>query len=287
MKGVVLAGGLGTRLYPLTYATNKHLLPVYDQPMIYYPIRTLVRAGIDEIIVVTGGPHAGHFLPVLRDGKHLGVRHLEYTYQPSEGGIAEALGLCEEFADGDDVCVILGDNTTDADIRPEVEGFTGGALIFLARVPDPERFGCPVFDPGDPTRILRIEEKPKRPKSPYAVTGLYIYDARVFDYIRELRPSERGELEITDVNNRYLAAGELRWVELRGFWSDAGTFESLHRANRYWAEKRGWRDPEPAQVGGAEPARRSIEDTSTTDDVETLEPTDVQTRRATRSRTHQ
>jgi len=255
--------------------------------MIYYPISTLVRAGIDEIIVVTGGPHAGHFLPVLRDGKHLGVRHLEYTYQPSEGGIAEALGLCEEFADGDDVCVILGDNTTDADIRPEVESFTGGALIFLARVPDPERFGCPVFDPEDSTRILRIEEKPKRPKSPYAVTGLYIYDARVFDYIRELRPSERGELEITDVNNRYLAAGELRWVELRGFWSDAGTFESLHRANRYWAEKRGWRDPEPAQVGGAEPVRRSIEDTSTTDDVETLEPTDVQTRRATRSRTHQ
>ncbi|MDI3341799.1 MAG: sugar phosphate nucleotidyltransferase [Sphaerobacter sp.] len=242
MKGIILAGGLGSRLYPLTHATNKHLLPIYDQPMIYYPIATLVNAGIDHIMIVTGGPHAGHFLRVLRDGKHLGIRHLEYTYQENEGGIAEALGLCRDFADGDNICVILGDNTTDADIRPAVESFTGGALLFLARVPDPHRFGCPRFDPNDPTRILCIEEKPKQPASPYAVTGLYLYDARVFDYIERLTPSERGELEITDVNNFYLADGLLRWVELEGFWTDAGTFESLHRANRYWAARRGWRE---------------------------------------------
>lgn len=248
MKGIILAGGLGSRLYPLTHATNKHLLPIYDQPMIYYPIATLVNAGIQHIIIVTGGPHAGHFLRVLRDGKHLGIGHLEYTYQENEGGIAEALGLCEDFADGDDVCVILGDNTTDADIRPAVTGFNGGALLFLASVPDPERFGCPVFDPEDPTRILHIEEKPREPKSHYAVTGLYIYDARVFDYIKRLSPSARGELEITDVNNFYLQDGLLRWTELQGFWSDAGTFESLHRANRFWAERRGWRNS-PEAVG--------------------------------------
>jgi glucose-1-phosphate thymidylyltransferase len=239
VKGVILAGGLGSRLYPLTYATNKHLLPVYDQPMIYYPISTLVAAGIDDVMVVTGGPHAGHFLPVLRDGKQWGLRHLEYTYQAKEGGIAEALGLCAEFADGEPVCVILGDNTTDADIRPAVEGFTDGAMIFLKAVPDPQRFGCPVFQPGDPASILRIEEKPREPRSRYAVTGLYIYDASVFDFIGQLRPSARGELEITDVNNHYLAAGRLRWAELDGFWSDAGTFESLFRASAFWASKRG------------------------------------------------
>jgi glucose-1-phosphate thymidylyltransferase len=242
MKGIILAGGLGSRLYPLTYATNKHLLPIYDQPMIYYPIETLVNAGIEDIIIVTGGPHAGDFLRVVRNGKQLGVRHLEYTYQEREGGIAEALGLCEDFADGDNICVILGDNTTDADIRPAVEDFDGGALLFLARVPDPERFGCPVFDSAEPERILRIEEKPAEPHSDYAVTGLYLYDAQVFDYIKRLSPSERGELEITDVNNFYLADGRLRWQELQGYWSDAGTFESLHRANRFWAERRGWRE---------------------------------------------
>lgn len=238
MKGIILAGGLGSRLYPLTYATNKHLLPVYDQPMIYYPITTLVSAGIDEIMVVTGGPHAGHFLPVLRTGRQFGVHHLEYTFQENEGGIAEALGLCEEFADGEPICVILGDNTTDANIRPVVEEFDGGAMLFLKRVPDPERFGCPVFDPADPGRIARIEEKPARPQSDFAVTGLYIFDEQVFDLIRQLEPSDRGELEITDVNNFYLRAGALRWVELGGFWSDAGTFESLYRTNRYWAERK-------------------------------------------------
>lgn len=238
MKGIILAGGLGSRLYPLTHATNKHLLPIYDRPMVYYPIQTLVSAGIDDILIVTGGPHAGHFVPVLRDGRDFGVRHLEYTYQDNEGGIAEALSLGEEFADGDPICVILGDNTTDADIRPAVESFEGGAMLFLKEVPDPNRFGCPVFDPEDPSRILRIEEKPRNPSSPYAVTGLYIYDSTVFDYISQLKPSDRGELEITDVNNFYLKDNRLRWVELEGFWSDAGTFQSLYRTNRYWAEKK-------------------------------------------------
>lgn len=242
MKGIVLAGGVGSRLYPLTHATSKHLLPVYDQPMIYYPIATLVSAGIDHIMIVTGGPHAGDYLRVLQNGKQLGVRHLEYTFQEREGGIAEALGLCREFAEGDDICVILGDNTTDADIRPAVEQFREGALLFLKRVHDPERFGCPVFDADDPGRILRIEEKPARPSSPYAVTGLYIYDTKVFDYVTQLKPSARGEMEITDVNNFYIEASRMRWVELDGFWSDAGTFESLHRANRFWAERRGWHD---------------------------------------------
>jgi glucose-1-phosphate thymidylyltransferase len=237
MKGIILAGGLGSRLYPLTHATNKHLLPIYDRPMVYYPIATLVAAGIDDVLVVTGGPHAGHFVPALRGGKQFGVRHLEYAYQEGNGGIAEALGLGEEFAAGGPVCVILGDNTTDADIGGAVAAFAGGAALFLKRVPDPGRFGCPVFDPADPGRILRIEEKPAAPRSPYAVTGLYLYDATVFDVVRRLQPSARGELEITDVNNAFLAAGRLRWTELSGFWSDAGTFESLYRANRYWAEK--------------------------------------------------
>jgi glucose-1-phosphate thymidylyltransferase len=238
VKGVILGGGLGSRLYPLTHATNKHLLPIYDRPMVFYPIATLVNAGIDEVIVVTGGPHAGDYLRVLQNGRHLGLRHLEYTYQEREGGIAEALALCEDFADGGPVAVILGDNTTDADIGPAVRDIREGALIFLKEVHDPERYGCPVFDPADRRRILRIEEKPQSPQSNFAVSGLYIYDGRVFDYIKRLRPSGRGELEITDVNNFYLDDGLLRWIELEGFWSDAGTFESLYRTTRYWAEKK-------------------------------------------------
>jgi glucose-1-phosphate thymidylyltransferase len=237
MKGVVLAGGLGTRLYPLTYATNKHLLPVYDKPMVFYPISTLVQAGIDEIIIVTGGPHAGHFLSVLRNGSDLGVRQLAYAFQEREGGIAEALSLCEDFADGDHIAVILGDNTTDASIAEPVRDFSCGATVFLRPVPDPERFGVPVFDANDPSRIAAIEEKPKQPKSRYAVTGLYLYDRQVFDIIRTVERSARGELEITDVNNAYIKRGQLRWAELGGFWSDAGTFASLFRANAYWAQK--------------------------------------------------
>ena len=237
MKGIVLAGGLGTRLYPLTHATNKHLLPIYDKPMIFYPIRTLVQAGITEIIIVTGGPHAGDFIRVLRNGQDLGVTHLEYAYQETEGGIADALGLCERFADGGDIAVILGDNTTDASITEAVQNFESGAMVFLRRVSDPERFGVPVFDTDDPQRIVAIEEKPAEPKSDYAVTGLYLYDARVFDIIRTLAPSGRGEMEITDVNNRYIAEGALSWALLDGFWSDAGQFESLFRASAYWAQR--------------------------------------------------
>jgi glucose-1-phosphate thymidylyltransferase len=238
MKGVVLAGGLGSRLYPLTHATNKHLLPVYDKPMVYYPIQTLVQAGITEILIVTGGPHAGDFIAVLRNGKDLGVRHLEYAYQESEGGIADALALCEDFADQESIAVILGDNTTDADIGEAVRGFDQGAMVFLRQVPDPERFGVPVFDPLDPSRIVAIEEKPPQPKSNYAVTGLYLYDSQVFGFIKTLEPSARGELEITDVNNAYIAQGRLHWAELKGFWSDAGTFESLFRSNVFWAQKK-------------------------------------------------
>lgn len=237
MKGIVLAGGLGTRLYPLTYATNKHLLPVFDKPMVFYPIVTLVRAGIKEILVVVGGPHAGHFIQVLRNGKQLGVKHLEFAYQENEGGIAQALSLAEDFADGGSITAILGDNTTDANISKPVADFTGGALVFLKEVPDPERFGVPVFDPRDKSKIITIEEKPKRPKSNFAVTGLYIYDNKVFSYIKTIKPSSREELEITDVNNGYVKKGELRWAVLKGFWSDAGTFKSLYLANRYWAEK--------------------------------------------------
>lgn len=235
MKGIILAGGLGTRLYPLTHATNKHLLPVYDKPMIFYPINTLIKAGIKDIMIVTGGPHAGHFLPVLRTGKELGIKHLEYTYQEKEGGIAEALSLCEDFADGGPVTVILGDNTTDADISKAIKDFQDGAVVFLKKVSDPQRFGVPVFDANQ--QIIEIQEKPKKPASDYAVTGLYIYDNQVFDYIRECQPSGRGELEITDVNNCYIKNKKLFWQELKGFWGDAGTFESLFRASEFWFKK--------------------------------------------------
>lgn len=240
MKGIILAGGLGTRLYPLTHVTNKHLLPIYDKPMIYYPIQTLVDAGIVEILIVVSGPHVGHFLGTLKNGKELGIRHLEYAYQEKpDGGIADALSLAEDFADGGPIAVILGDNTTDASIRGAVEQFTGGATVFLKQVPDPQRFGVAEFMPDDPTKIMRIEEKPANPKSNYAVTGLYLYDNTVFDFIAQCDPgyAGRGELEITQVNNYYLKAGNLKWEELQGFWSDAGTFESLFNASRYWAEK--------------------------------------------------
>ena len=235
MKGVVIAGGLGTRLNPITLATNKHLLPVYDRPMIFYPIQTLVKAGIKEIMVVTGGPHAGHFISVLKNGKDLGVKHLEFAYQDSESGIAHALRLCEDFADKKSIAVILGDNTTDADISREVKSFKDGAMIFLKKVPDPQRYGVPVFDKR--RQIVTIEEKPKNPKSEFAVTGLYFYDDRVFDYIRSIKQSARGELEITDLNNCYIKDGKMNWANLEGFWSDAGTFKSLFLTNQHWAKQ--------------------------------------------------
>lgn len=241
MKGVVLAGGLGTRLYPLTFATNKHLLPIYNKPMVFYPIQTLVNAGITDILVVTSGPHAGHFIRVLKNGKELGVKHLEYAYQEkSDGGIADALLLAEDFADNGDITVILGDNTTDADIKKNISGFKGGALVFLKKMEDLEqckRFGVAVFDQKDKSKVIAIEEKPQNPKSNYVATGLYIYDNQVFNYIRACKPSARGEIEITDVNNKYIASSNLSWVELPGFWSDAGTFATLFAANKYWSEK--------------------------------------------------
>lgn len=242
MKGVILAGGLATRLYPLTFATNKHLLPIYDKPMIFYPIQTLVKAGIGEILIVVSGPHSGHFINVLKNGKEFGIKHLEYAYQENpKGGIADALSLAEDFADSGNITVILGDNTTDADIAKEVKNFKNGALIFLKKVPDPKRFGVPRFDPQDPSKIIEIIEKPKKPPSNFSVTGLYIYDNSVFDFIRKCHPgfAGRNELEITEVNNFYIKEKSLRFAELQGFWSDAGTFSSLFAANVYWAKKAG------------------------------------------------
>jgi glucose-1-phosphate thymidylyltransferase len=236
MKGVVLAGGLGTRLYPLTKITNKHLLPVYDKPMIFYPIQTLINAGIRDIMIVTGGNHAGDFLKLIGNGKEFGLKHINYTYQEGEGGIAEALGLTEYFVGKDKVCVVLGDNIIEKNILKAVQAFERqerGAKILIKEVPDPSRFGVPVLD-GD--RVIRIEEKPKVPKSRFAVIGIYMYDSSVFDIIKTLVPSERGELEITDVNNAYIERGEMTWDILDGWWSDAGTFESLLQASKLVAQ---------------------------------------------------
>ncbi|MBV8374649.1 MAG: NTP transferase domain-containing protein [Candidatus Eremiobacteraeota bacterium] len=231
MKGVILAGGLGSRLRPLTKITNKHLLPIYDKPMIYYPIETLCAAGIRDIMIVTGGNSAGDFLRLLGNGAAFGLDDIYYTYQEGEGGIADALRLCKHFADEGPIVVILGDNIIQDDISPFVRKFErqpSGARILLKEVDDPARFGVPEFD-GD--RIVSIEEKPAEPKSNYAVTGIYMYDRRVFDFIAELRPSQRGELEISDVNNAYIRAGDLYYDVLEGWWTDAGTFESLFHAN--------------------------------------------------------
>ena len=231
MKGIVLAGGLGTRLAPLTRITNKHLLPVYNQPMVHYPIRTLVEAGISEILVVTGGNSAGDFLKLLRNGAEFGLRKLNYAYQEGEGGIAAALSLAEEFADGEPICVILGDNIIEKSISTYVRKFRhqgSGAKILLCKVPDPHRFGVPVIENDS---IVGIEEKPTSPRSPYAVIGVYMFDPRVFDIIKTLKPSGRGELEITDVNNAYIEAGDMTWDVIDGWWTDAGTFESLLRAS--------------------------------------------------------
>ncbi|MGQ9634600.1 MAG: sugar phosphate nucleotidyltransferase [Bryobacteraceae bacterium] len=238
MKGVVLAGGTGSRLYPLTKITNKHLLPIYDKPMIYYPIQTLVDAGIRDILLVTGGKTAGDFLRLLANGKEFGLKHIHYTYQEGEGGIADALSLAEHFADGHKLCVILGDNIIGGSIRKAVDEFRAqpsGAKILLKEVPDANRFGVAELK-GD--RIVGIEEKPERPKSNYAVTGVYMYDNTVFDKIRTLVPSGRGELEITDVNNAYIREGTMTFGFLEGWWTDAGTFDSLLRAANYVAEER-------------------------------------------------
>lgn len=237
MKGVVLAGGTGSRLYPLTRVTNKHLLPIYDRPMIYYPLQILVDAGIDDILIVTGGSSAGDFLRLLRNGKDFGLHQLNFAYQEGESGIADALRLAEHFAREQRICVVLGDNIIEGDIRQAAQEFEKqerGARILLKQVPDPERFGVPVFEDG---KIVRIEEKPKVAASPYAVTGIYFYDWTVFDRIRDLKPSGRKEYEITDVNNSYLKDGQLAYDILEGWWTDAGTFESLWRASNMVREK--------------------------------------------------
>ena len=236
MKGVILAGGLGSRLSPLTKITNKHLLPVFDKPMIYYPIQTLINAGIEDIMIVTGGNSAGDFLRLLGNGKDFGLKHLNYTYQEGEGGIADALSLVEHFADDEPICVVLGDNIIEKNIREAADDYRRqgkGAKILLKEVHDPQRFGVPELD-GD--KVLRIEEKPAEPRSNYAVIGVYFYDATVFDVIKNLVPSARGELEITDVNNHYIERGEMTWGKLDGWWTDAGTFDSLLRATNLVAE---------------------------------------------------
>ncbi|MBU8923153.1 MAG: NTP transferase domain-containing protein [Bacteroidales bacterium] len=236
MKGIILAGGLGSRLLPLTKITNKHLLPVHDKPMIYYPIQTLINADIRDILIVTGGNNAGDFLKLLGNGSEFGLKHINYTYQEGEGGIAEALKLAEYFAGDDSICVVLGDNIIEKNIVAAVDAFRkqdSGARILLKEVPDPERFGVPVLD-GE--RVVKIEEKPANPGSSYAVTGIYLYDNTVFDIIKTLKPSGRGELEITDVNNAYIDKGELAWNTLDGWWTDAGTFVSLLKAGNLVAE---------------------------------------------------
>jgi len=238
MKGIVLAGGYGTRLRPLTLVTNKHLLPVYNKPMIFYPLETLRRMGIAETMVITGEEFSGHFLELLKDGKEFGMR-TEYAVQQGAGGIADALKLAEDFADGGNIAVVLGDNIFEDDFtqtRLLFEKQAKGAGLFFKKVSDPERFGVPHFNQDG--AIIQIEEKPKIPKSSFAVTGLYFYDSRVFEIIKKLKPSDRGELEITDVNNAYIKEKTMTWSEVRGFWSDAGTFESLYAAST-WARNNG------------------------------------------------
>jgi glucose-1-phosphate thymidylyltransferase len=238
MKGVILAGGLGTRLLPLTKITNKHLLPVFDKPMIYYPIQSLVDAGINEIVIVTGGHYAGDFLNLLGNGKEFGLKRINYAYQEGEGGIADALRLAREFTDEAKIAVILGDNILENSIKPFVDAFRKqekGAKILLKKVHDPQRFGVAEVDKSG--KVLSIEEKPKAPKSDLAVIGVYMYDAHVYEIIRTLKPSNRNELEITDVNNQYLKEGTLTSDTISGWWSDAGTFESLHKASTLVREK--------------------------------------------------
>ena len=251
MKGIVLAGGTGSRLFPLTKITNKHLLPIYDRPMIYYPIQTLVDAGIEDIMVVTGGRNSGDFLRLLANGKQFGLKHINYTYQEGEGGIADALALAEHFADGQQICVVLGDNIIEGTMRASADQFrsqAAGAHILLKKVPDASRFGVAEVAGG---KIVGIEEKPARPKSDYAVTGIYMYDATVFDKIRTLVPSGRGELEITDVNNAYIGEGNMTFSYLEGWWTDAGTFDSLLRAANLVAQSVAVRNAEAEALANA------------------------------------
>jgi len=237
LKGIILAGGLGTRMLPLTKITNKHLLPVYCKPMIYYPLETLVDAGIEDILIVTGGRNAGDFLRLLGNGSAFGLKHINYTYQEGEGGIAEALGLAKHFAGHDKIAVILGDNIIQKSIKKVVDDFRRqerGAKLLLKKVDDPHRFGVAEIKKE---RIVSIQEKPKKPRSDLAVTGIYMYDNNVFDIIKTLKPSRRGELEITDVNNAYIKRNELTYGMLDGWWTDSGTFDSLLRASNLVAKE--------------------------------------------------
>lgn len=233
MRGVILAGGMGTRLRPLTNITNKHLISVYDKPMILYPLETLTKAGITDILIISGREYAGHFIEFLGSGKDRGI-NLTYKVQDNAGGIAEALSLAENFADDQPITVILGDNIFEQDFKKHIDDFQEGARIFLKKVTDPERFGVAVVKNRTVSKII---EKPKKSPSPLAVSGIYQYDRQVFDIIRTLRPSARGELEITDVNNAYIARGQMRAETIKGFWSDAGTFDSLARTIKWAASK--------------------------------------------------
>ncbi len=240
MKGIILAGGLGSRLFPCTKVTNKHLLPVFNKPMIYYPILTMVNAGLKDIMIVTGGNYAEDFKKILGDGREFGLKDISYAYQEGEGGIADALRLSENFAEGEKVFVVLGDNILDDDISEDINAFEKqekGAKIFLKEVPDPERFGVAEIKDG---KVVDIEEKPKNPKSNFAVCGLYLYDNSVFEIIKTLKPSGRGELEITDVNNVFIERGDMTYSVLDGWWTDAGTFESLLKASNLVAKKEGF-----------------------------------------------
>ena len=237
MKGIVLAGGFGRRLEPLTRVTNKHLLPVYDRPMVYYAVEQLVGAGIEEIMIITGGNHAGEFLRLLGNGAAFGLKHLDYAYQEQAGGIAQALGLAEHFAAGGPVAVILGDNIFERSLAPIVANFRKkprGARIALATVDNPSSYGVAVMENG---KLVRIVEKPADPPSRFAVTGFYLYDTRVFDFVKQLKPSKRSELEITDVNNRYLELGELSHDQVEGYWADCGeSIDMLLRASNLVAK---------------------------------------------------
>jgi glucose-1-phosphate thymidylyltransferase len=256
MKGVILAGGTGSRLHPLTRITNKHLLPVYDKPMIFYPIETLVSAGIDEIMIVTGGNHAGEFLPLLGNGSEFGLHRLQFSYQAHAGGIAEALGLCEDFVDGDKVVVMLGDNIVGHGIAPYVQRFESqsqGGRILLKQMEDPSHLrhlGVPIFGKDD--RLTFIREKPDTPPSPYAVIGIYMYDQSVFDIVKSLTPSGRGELEITDVNNAYIDRGQMEYDVINGFWGDAGESIDVYYQVIDWVREHGANKP-AANPRAAEP----------------------------------
>lgn len=236
MKGIILAGGFGTRLRPMTLVTNKHLLPVYDKPMIYYPLQTLIDAGIKDIMIITGTEHMGDMINLLGSGKDFGVK-FTYKVQDEAGGIAQALGLCKEFVGNDNMIVILGDNIIEDNLKEKVDNFNSGCHLFFKKVDNPKRFGVPVFR-GD--IIVRIDEKPLNPKSDFAVTGIYIYDNKVFDIINTLEPSNRGELEITDVNNEYIRLGKINGSTLEGFWGDAGTVESLYKASTFAKERKNY-----------------------------------------------